>query len=189
MSVRFRIFTLATAFLLLACFAPLARADDLSIVYTSSQTQTATVGPGFTSVDFAGYIVNNTDAPITFQLTGGPEPFAAYVAGFIDGIPYPGITLASGASTSIFDLFTVNLNPFDPSLTYPGTVNIVLDAISVDPTTGQTGGVITENDASILVQAPVPEPSTLALLLPALLLIAFLCHRQFPRLHQRGIGS
>ena len=173
MSSRSRAIFLPAVFLYLACFTSLANADSLSIVYTSPQNQTATVGPGFTPVDFAGYIVNNTNAPITFQLTGGPEPFEPFVASFINGIGYPGITLGAGASTSPFDLFTINLNPFDPSLAYPGTVNIVLDAISVDPITGHTGGVITENDASIRVQTTVPEPSTLLLFLSALLLVPF----------------
>jgi hypothetical protein len=148
-----------------------ANADSLSIVYTSPQNQTATVGPTFTTVLFAGYVLNNTDAPITFQLTGGPEPFEPYVASFIDGIGFPGITLGAGQSTEIIDLATIELQFFDPSLTYPGIVNIVLDAISVDPVTGHTGGTLTENDASITVQAVVPEPATLVLLGSALLVL------------------
>jgi hypothetical protein len=152
-----------------------ASADSLSIVYTSPQNQTATVGPTFTTVVFAGYVLNNTDAPITFQLTGGPEPFEPYVASFIDGIGYPEITLGAGQSTGIIDLATINLQLFDPSLTYPGIVNVVLDAISVDPVTGQTGGTITENDASITVRAVVPEPSTLLLLGSALLVLFLVC--------------
>jgi hypothetical protein len=155
--------------------SPLAEADSLSIVYTSSQNQTATVGPTFTTVLFTGYVLNNTDTPITFQLTGGPEPFEPYVASFIDGIGYPGITLAAGQSTGIIDLATINLQFFDPSLTYPGIVNVVLDAISVDPVTGHTGSTITENDASITVRAAVPEPSTLLLLSSALLVLFLVC--------------
>jgi hypothetical protein len=57
-------------------------------------------------------------------------------------------------------------------------VNIVLDAISVDPATGRTGGIITENDASIRVQTAVPEPSTLFLLTSAFLAALFLYHRK-----------
>ena len=153
-----------------------ASADSLSIVYTSPQNQTATVGPTFTTVLFAGYALNNTDAPITFQLTGGPEPFEPYVASFIDGIGFPGITLGAGQSTGIIDLATINLQFFDPSLMYPGLVNIVLDAISVDPVTGHTGGTLTENDASITVQAVVPEPSTLVLVGSALLVLLLVCY-------------
>jgi hypothetical protein len=149
----------------LAFSSPLARADALSILYTSSQNQTAVVGPGFTPVIFTGYVLNNTNAPITFQLTyvlGPPSSF--YVAGVIIGIGYPGITLAGGQSTPILDLVSVNLNPFDPSLTYPGVVNLSLGAIFVP-----TGDLITENDASIRAQTAVPEPSILVLLVSGLL--------------------
>jgi hypothetical protein len=139
-----------------------AWADSLSIVYTSSQIQTGVVGSGFVQVVFTGFVTNNTSSPITFQLTGGPEPFEPYVASFIDGIPFPGITLAAGQSTGVIDLAIVNLNPFDPSLPYPGTVNIVLDAISVNG--GQTGGTITENDATVDVVHAVPEPGMVQLL-------------------------
>lgn len=161
-----------------AFITPLAKADSLSIVYTSSENQTATVGPGFTPVVFNGFIVNNTIAPIKFQLTGGPVPFEPFVASFVNGIGYPGITLPGGQSTGIIDLATVNLQPFDPSLTYPGLVNIVLDAISIDPVTGHTGGIITENDASIRVQTGVPEPSSLLLLTLGLLVVSLLYHRK-----------
>jgi hypothetical protein len=179
MSLRSRLISLAVGPLISFAFiTPLAKADALSIVYASSQNQIATVGPGFTTVLFAGYVVNNTNAPITFQLTGGPTPFEPFVASFINGIGYPGITLAGGQSTGRLALATVNLNPFDPSLTYPGLVNIVLDAISVDPATGRTGGIITENDASIRVQTAVPEPSTLFLLTSAFLAALFLYHRK-----------
>jgi len=148
-----------------ASTSPLARADALSIVYTSSPSQTAVVGPGFTPVIFTGYVLNNTNAPIAFQLTyvlGPPSSF--YVAGVINGIGYPGITLAGGQSTPILDLVSVDLNPFDPSLTYPGVVNLSLEAIFVP-----TGDLITENDASIRVQTGVPEPSNLVLLVSGLL--------------------
>ena len=159
--------------------SPLCKADSLSIDYLSSQDQTATVGPGFTPVVFSGYVVNNTNTPITFQLTGGPVPFEPYVAGFVNGIGYPGITLAGGQSTGIIDLATVNLQPFDRSLTYPGLVNIVLDAISVDPITGHTGGVITENDATIHVQTVVPEPPIVLLLTSGLLAMFSIYRRRF----------
>jgi hypothetical protein len=170
--LRSKLFFLVTILIFsFGIVSPPASADSLSIVYTSPQNQTATVGPTFTTVLFAGYVLNNTDAPITFQLTGGPEPFEPYVASFIDGIGFPGITLGAGQRTGIIDLATINLQFFDPSLMYPGIVNIVLDAISVDPVTGHTGGTLTENDASITVQAAVPEPSTLVLLGSALLML------------------
>ncbi len=189
MALRSRLLLLASSlmFLFSAVSQP-AKADSLSIVYTSPQNQTATVSSdSFTSVVFTGYVLNNTGAPITFQLTGGPEPFEPYVAGFIDGIGYPGITLAAGQSTGIIDLATISLQFFDPSLTYPGIVNLVLDAISVNPATGQTGGTITENDASITVRAAMPEPSTLLLLsfaLPGLLLAGCWTSRAFFRTHR-----
>ncbi len=179
MPLNFKLFFLsALLWIGLVLFAPVSKADALSIVYTSSQNPTATIGSGFISVDFTGYVVNNTNAAITFQLTGGPVPFEPYVAGFINGIGYPGITLAAGQSTGTIDLATVNLNPFDPSLVYPGIVNIVLDAIYVDPLTGHTGNLITENDASIRVQTPVPEPSSLFLLISAFLATAVLIPRR-----------
>jgi hypothetical protein len=185
MSLRSRPVFLAVALLISFAFiTPLAKADALSIVYTSSQNQTAAIShSAFTLVVFNGFIVNNTSAPITFQLTGGPIPFEPYVAGFFNGIGYPGITLGGDQSTSVFALASVNLNPFDPSLTYPGLVNIVLDAISIDPATGHTGGIITENDVSIRVQTAVPEPSTLFLLTSALLAVFLLYHRKLARGH------
>ena len=183
MSLRAKVICLFATFLAFAFMTPLAKADALSIVYTSLLNQTATIGPTFTPVVFDGFIVNNTTAPITFQLTGGPVPFEPFVASFVNGIGYPGITLGGGKSTSLFPLATVNLNPFDPSLTYPGHVNIVLDAISVDPVTGHTGGIITGNNASISVQTAVPEPSTLFLLTSALLAVGFLYHRKPVRVH------
>jgi hypothetical protein len=176
MPLRSKLFLLATGLVCLSgVVGPPASADSLSIVYTSPQNQTATVGPTFTTVLFTGYVQNNTDAPITFQLTGGPEPFEPYVASFIDGIGYPGITLAAGQNTGTIDLATINLQFFDPSLMYPAIVNIVLDAISVDPTTGHTGGTITENDASITVRAVAPEPSTVLLLTFALFVLFLAC--------------
>jgi PEP-CTERM motif len=80
------------------------------------------------------------------------------------GLGYPGVTLAGGQRTSVLDLATVNLNPFDPSLAYPGVVNFTLEAIS--PT---TGGLLTANADSIRVQTAVPEPSALLLLASGLL--------------------
>ena len=141
-----------------------ARADSLSIVYTSSQIQTAVVGSGFVQVVFTGFVTNNTSSSITFQLSGGPEPFEPYVASFIDGIPFPGITLAAGQSTAVIDLAIVNLNPFDPSLPYPGTINLVIDAIPVNAATGQTGGTLTENDATVDAVHAVPEPGMVQML-------------------------
>jgi hypothetical protein len=35
---------------------------------------------------FSGSVINNTDAPIAFQLTGGPVPFEPFVASFQNGI-------------------------------------------------------------------------------------------------------
>jgi hypothetical protein len=154
-------------FLLLSfvLLAPIAKADSLSIVYTSPQNQTDVVSLGFTSVVFTGFVVNNTDTPITFQLSyvlGPPSSF--YVASLIQGIGFPGITLGAGQSTSVFDLAAVNLNPFDPSLAYPGVVNFTLDAISLP-----TGGLITQSSDSVQVVTGAPETSTLELLGLALL--------------------
>ncbi len=149
----------------IALLAPVARPDSLSIVYTSPQNQTDVVSSGFTSVVFTGFVVNNTEAPITFQLSyvlGPPSSF--YVASLVQGIGFPGITLGAGESTSVFDLATVNLNPFDPSLAYPGVVSFTLDAISLP-----TGGVITESSDSVQVVTGVPESSTFELLAAALL--------------------
>ncbi len=82
------------AVLALGIFVGVARADSLSIVYSVSQNQTVDVQDGaFTVVTFTGSVTNNTGAPITFQLTGGPEPFEPYVASFQNGIGFPGITL------------------------------------------------------------------------------------------------
>ena len=145
--------------------APIAKADSLSIVYTSTQDQTDVVSTGFSSVVFTGFVVNNTDAPITFQLSyvlGPPSSF--YVASLVQGIGFPGITLAGGQSTPVFDLATVTINPFDPSLAYPGIVSFTLDAIALP-----TGGLITESADTISVVRGVPEAPTITLGVLALL--------------------
>lgn len=157
---------LATCLITSAVFlAPFAKGDSLSIVSTSPQNQTDLVSGGFSSVVFIGFVVNNTASPITFQLTAvlGP-PSSFYVASLVQGISFPGITLAGGESTSVFDLATVNINPFDPSLTYPGLVNFSLEAISLP-----TGGVITATADSVTVVTGVPEPPTVGLLILGLL--------------------
>lgn len=64
-------------------FEPSAAADSLSIVYNVNQSQTAAVGlTTFAVVTFSGSVINNTDAPIAFQLAGGPVPFEPFVASF-----------------------------------------------------------------------------------------------------------
>ena len=135
-----------------------AQADSLSIAFTSAQTQTAIAGSSCCTADiFLGTITNNTGSPITFQLLAG-DGSSFYVAGISTSIPFPGTTLAGGG-TQAFDL-TVTINPFDPALAYPGTVNVVLDAIS--ESAGQP--TLTENDATVLVVRTVPEPSVAQLL-------------------------
>jgi hypothetical protein len=136
------------------------------VVYSSPQNQTAVVSSqGFIPVLFTGYVINNTSAPIRFQLSyvlGPPSSF--YVASFIQGVGFPGITLVGGQRTGDFDLATVNLNPFDPSLTYPGVVDFTLDAIF-----SATGNVITSGADAIRVQTAVPEPPALILLAAGLM--------------------
>ncbi|HET6931826.1 MAG TPA: hypothetical protein VFI45_15985 [Candidatus Acidoferrum sp.] len=151
------------------CLAPAAKGDSLSIVYTSPQNQTDLVSAGFTSVVFTGFVVNNTAAPITFQLTAvlGP-PSSFYVASVVQGIGFPGITLLGGQSTSVFDLATVNINPFDPSLPYPGLVNFSLEAISLP-----AGDLITTSADSVTVVRSIPEPAKASLLTLGLLAGAF----------------
>jgi hypothetical protein len=60
------------------------------------------------------------------------------------------------------DLAIVTLQPFDPSLPYPGNVGITREAINP-----MTGSVFTENHASIPVVTATPEPSAIVLLLSA----------------------
>jgi hypothetical protein len=110
-------------------------------------------------VDFTGSVINNSNAAITFQLTGVLHNFEPHVASFVDGIPFPGITLGPGASTGVIDLAIVTLQPFDPSLPYPGNVGIALEAINP-----MSGSVFTENAASIRVVTATPEPSALMFL-------------------------
>jgi hypothetical protein len=92
-------------------------------------------------------------------LTGVLYNFAPYVASFADGITFPWITLGPGASTGAIDLAIVTLQPFDPSLPYPGNVGIALAAINRMP-----GSISTENGASMHVVTTAPEPSALVLL-------------------------
>jgi hypothetical protein len=99
---------------------------------------------------------------IRFQLTGVLQNFEPYVASFVDGIPFPGITLGPGASTGVIDLAIVTLQPFDPSLPYPGNVGIALEAIHP-----MSGSIFSENDASIHGVTATPEPSAIVLSLSA----------------------
>jgi len=153
-----------------AAFAQPAQADSLTIAYTVSQNQTAVVGPGFTVVDFTGSVTNNSSSPITFQLTGVLHNFEPYVASFVDGIPFPGITLAPGASTGIIDLAMVTLQPFDPTLTYPGNIGIQVEAVN-----SMSGSIFTENDVSIRAVTAAPEPSATMLLLSAFSGLPLVC--------------
>jgi hypothetical protein len=108
----------------------LAKADSLTITYNGDQNQTVVAqNSTFATAIFAGYITNNTDHAITFRLSGGPVPFEPYLAFFISGISYPGITLGAGMSTGIIQLAVVHVNPFGRSSMYPGLVTIVLPAI------------------------------------------------------------
>jgi len=160
-----RFFLVAFLLFLFVLLAANAKADSLSIVYASAQDQTDVVSTGFSSVVFTGFVVNNTAAPITFQLSyvlGPPSSF--YVASLVQGIGFPGITLAGGQSTPVFDLATVTINPFDPSLVYPGLVNFNLDAIALP-----TGGLITESADTITVVTGVAEAPTFTLGVLALL--------------------
>lgn len=169
-----RIFSLQIlAFVILA--AP-AKADSLlSIQYNGDDVQTVVVQPTtFAKAIFTGSVTNISSQPVTFELIGGPEPFEPFVASFETGIPFPGITLGPCKSTGIINLAIVMINPFDPSLTYPGTVNIVLPAL--DPHTGNTlsGG---QNTATLFVVTRIPEPAGLLLLGIALLAIGLLRRR------------
>src|SRR6266481_7008389 len=155
---------------LVAAFAQSTKADSLTITYTVNQNQTAVVGPGFTVVDFTGSVTNNSDAAITFQLTGVLHNFEPYVASFVDGVPFPGITLGPGASTGVVDLAMVTLQPFDATLPYPGHVGIALQAINP-----MSWSIFTENDVSINVVTATPEPSAIMLLLSALGGLLFVC--------------
>ena len=79
MSLRSKFLLIPAGLLLSFAYAASpAKADSLSIVYTSSQNPTAVVSGGFTPVDFTGYVTNNTGSPITFQLSyvlGPPSSF------------------------------------------------------------------------------------------------------------------
>ncbi len=155
---------LLLTFPLAALSAP-AKADSLTITYNVSQNQTALVGTGFTVVTFTGSITNNSNAPVTFDTVGsGPVTPDPYVAGFVGSFPFPGITL--NPSASIGFTATVTLNPFDPSLTYPSTQRIVIEAVI--PSGLGAGNIITENDATIHVVSSVPEPPTVLLIASSL---------------------
>ena len=67
------------------------------------------------------------------------------------------------ASTGIIDLAIVTLQPFDPTLTYPGDVGIQVEAINP-----MAGSIFTENDVSVRVVTAAPEPSATMFLLSAL---------------------
>src|SRR5258708_23907655 len=159
--------SLLLIFPLAALSAP-AKADSLTISYNGSQNQTALVGAGFTVVTFTGSITNNSNAAITFDTVGsGPVTPDPYVAGFVGAVPFPPITLNPGASLTNIALATVTLNPFDPSLTYPSTRRIIVEAVI--PSGVGVVTIITENDAMIQVVSSVPEPPTVLLFASSLL--------------------
>ncbi len=151
-----------------------AKADSLLITYNVSQNQTALVGAGFTVVTFTGTITNTSNAPIIFDTVGsGPVTPDPYVAGFVGPFAFPGITLNPGASIGF--TATVTLNPFDPSLTYPATLPIIIEAVV--PSGPGAGNIITENDATIQVVRSVPEPPTVLLIASPLLGLVFLLRK------------
>jgi hypothetical protein len=158
------------ALFVLLCAPSHAAADPLAFSYVSPTAAVDVVLDGqFSEVDFFGSITNTSGQNITFQLQGGPVPFEPYVAQFITGVPFPGITLGPGQSTGVFEIAKVVINPFDPSLPYPGFVEIVLPA--VDPNTGAT---IATNDLSIEVVRSVPEPTVFVLMAVGLALLALM---------------
>jgi hypothetical protein len=151
-----------------------AKADTLTITYNVSPNQTALVGAGFTVVTFTGSITNTSNAPITFDTVGsGPVTPDPYAAGFVGPFAFPGITLNPGASVGF--TATVTLNPFDPSLTYPATLRIIIEAAV--PSGSGAGTIITENDATIQVVTSVPEPPTVLLIASPLLGLVILARK------------
>ncbi len=143
-------------------------ADTLTITYLDPN-RTATVGAsGFATVTFLGSITNNSNSSVTFEMLGGPQPPSPYTAGFVSGVPFPGMTLGPGASTGVFALATVTINPFDPSLPYPGSVNIVFPAVDA------IGNTLGESPLSIEVLHGVSEPPVLLLLTAAFSAFVFL---------------
>jgi PEP-CTERM motif len=170
--------SLLLIFPLAALSAP-AMADSLTISYTSSQNQTALVGAtGFTVVTFFGSITNNTGASIAFNTVGsGPVTPDPYVAGFVGAFPFtfPPFTLGPGANTGNVALATVTLNPFDPSLTYPSTRLIKVEAVIPSGVLG--GTILGENDAMIQVVSSVPEPPTVLLFASSLLGLVILSRK------------
>jgi hypothetical protein len=76
--------------------------------------------------------------------------------------PFLGSPWDRAQSTAVMDLAIVTLQPFDPSLPYPGHAGIALEASNP-----MSGSIFTENDASIHVLTATPEPSAIVLLLSA----------------------
>jgi hypothetical protein len=163
-----RQFLLFLFVLALVISAAPAKAVSLAITYNGDQNQTVQVqATTFATAIFTGSITNVSSRPVTFQLSGGPVPFEPFVASFQSGIPFPGVTLGPGATTGFIDLAIVKINPFDPSLTYPGLVNIVLPAI--DPHTGTILSGSSGNTATLLVVATPDSASSFVLLAISLL--------------------
>jgi hypothetical protein len=102
-------------------------------------------------------VTNHTGSLVRLEVLGGPQPPSPYVTGFVTGVPFPGMTLGPGACTGPFALATVTINPFDPSLPYPGFVDIVLPALD------GTGKTLGERPLSIEVVRTVREPSVVHL--------------------------
>jgi hypothetical protein len=172
-----RLLPISLLLIFLAALSAPAMADSLTISYDGSQNQTALVGTaGFTIVTFFGSITNNSIAPITFDTVGsGPVTPDPYVAGFVGVFPFPGTTLLPGASTGEITLATVTLNPFDPSLTYPSTRLIKVEAVIPSGVLG--GTILGENDAMIQVVRSVPEPPTVLLFASSLLGLVILLRK------------
>jgi hypothetical protein len=174
-----RLLPISLLLIFLAALSAPAMADSLTISYDGSQNQTALVGTaGFTIVTFFGSITNNSIAPITFDTVGsGPVTPDPYVAGFVGAFPFtfPPFTLGPGANTGNVALATVTLNPFDPSLTYPSTRLIKVEAVI--PSGVLAGTILGENDAMIQVVSSVPEPPTVLLFASSLLGLVILSRK------------
>jgi len=163
---------------MLTCGASAVRADGLPLTVTIG---TVTVTPGETGVVVDGDIVNTSSNVVDSDVASENIPFAVSIddSDFYNNTPYP---FMPGQESGVVELFAFDVSPAAPPGDYinDGTFTILqFDANS--PTGFNVVGLGTFTVDVVGGPVPVPEPSSLLLLLSGIGAIALaFCRRRQP---------
>lgn len=163
---------------MLTCGAPAVRADGLPLTVTIG---TVTVTPGETGVVVTGDIVNTSENDVDPDVASENVPFAASIddSGFYNNTPYP---FTPGQDSGLVELFMFDVSPTATPGDYvnDGTFTI-LQSDANSPTGFDVVGLGTFTVDVVSGTAPVPEPSSLLLLLLGIgAVVLAVCSRRQP---------